>query len=138
LNRYFPDANTRRLVNTEFAKFSTALDVFSNHGSLNDRGLMDPKQWWVLYGSSTPTLQVLALKLLRQPCSSLCCERNWSTYSFIPWLGIKWPRKEHKTWLMCIPISIYFLEAPHNTMKEKKRCGILRVMSSKYLKAPVF
>ena len=34
-----------------------------------------------LYGSSTPNLQTLALKLLGQPCSSSCCERNWSTYS---------------------------------------------------------
>ncbi|RZB97903.1 hypothetical protein D0Y65_021114 [Glycine soja] len=25
----------------------------------------------------------VALKLLAQPCSSSCCERNWSTYSFI-------------------------------------------------------
>ena len=44
---------------------------------------MDPKCWWVLYGSSTSNLQVLALKLLGQPCSSSCCERNWSTYSLI-------------------------------------------------------
>nr|CAD1833632.1 unnamed protein product [Ananas comosus var. bracteatus] len=28
-------------------------------------------------------LQILALKLLGQPCSSSCCERNWSNYSFI-------------------------------------------------------
>jgi hypothetical protein len=25
----------------------------------------------------------LAMKLLNQPASSSCCERNWSTYSFI-------------------------------------------------------
>ena len=25
----------------------------------------------------------LLLKLLVQPCSSSCCERNWSTYSFV-------------------------------------------------------
>ena len=25
----------------------------------------------------------IALKLVGQPCSSSCCERNWSTYSFI-------------------------------------------------------
>ena len=35
------------------------------------------------YGSSTPNLQVLTLKRLGQPCSSSCCEKNWSTYSFI-------------------------------------------------------
>jgi len=36
-----------------------------------------------MHGSSAPLLQKLALKLLVQPCSSSCCERNWSTYSFI-------------------------------------------------------
>ena len=44
--------------------------------------IMDLKYWWVLCGSSTPTLQHLALKLFDQPCSSSCCESNWSTYSF--------------------------------------------------------
>ncbi|KAF7814839.1 Dimer_Tnp_hAT domain-containing protein [Senna tora] len=36
-----------------------------------------------MYGSSAPLLQNLVLKLLSQPCSSSCCERNLSTYSFI-------------------------------------------------------
>jgi len=30
-----------------------------------------------------PRLQSIALKLLAQPSSSSCAERNWSTYSFI-------------------------------------------------------
>jgi hypothetical protein len=33
--------------------------------------------------NSTPELKDLALKLLGHPASSSCCERNWSTYSFI-------------------------------------------------------
>ena len=33
--------------------------------------------------SSHPELKDLALKLLWQPASSSCCERNWSTYAFI-------------------------------------------------------
>ncbi|KAL6138897.1 hypothetical protein ACLB2K_064176 [Fragaria x ananassa] len=37
----------------------------------------------VSYGPSTPLLQSLALKLLNQPCSSSCYERNWSMYAFI-------------------------------------------------------
>jgi len=59
------------------------LNVFSDHDSLNDKGFMDPKHWGVLYWSSTPTLQALVLKLLGQPCSLSCCERNWSIYYFI-------------------------------------------------------
>ncbi|RZB99744.1 uncharacterized protein LOC114423399 [Glycine soja] len=39
--------------------------------------------WWTSYGSLTPTLQALAYKLLSQPTSSSCCERNWSSFSAI-------------------------------------------------------
>ena len=39
--------------------------------------------WWQYHGFAFPTLQTLALKLLGQPGSSLCAERNWSTYKFI-------------------------------------------------------
>jgi len=76
LKKYFPNSEEQRIVNTESAKFSVALEAFLDHDSLRDRRLMDPKHWWVFYGSSTPTLQVLTLKLLGQPCSLSCCEKN--------------------------------------------------------------
>ena len=44
---------------------------------------MSPIKWWVVHGTSTPMLQSIALKLVGQPCSFSCCERNWSTYNFI-------------------------------------------------------
>ena len=44
---------------------------------------MNPIKWWVVHGTSVPMLQFITLKLLGQPCSSSCCERNWSTYNFI-------------------------------------------------------
>nr|KYP45530.1 polyprotein [Cajanus cajan] len=47
------------------------------------RWTLDAKSLWVMHGSSAPLLQKLSLKLLVQPSSSSCCERNWSTYSFI-------------------------------------------------------
>ena len=37
LNRYFPNSEKRRIVNTEFAKFSAALEAFSDYDSLRDR-----------------------------------------------------------------------------------------------------
>jgi hypothetical protein len=43
----------------------------------------DPLQWWGTYGARTPKLKELAFKLLGQPASSSCCERNWITYGFI-------------------------------------------------------
>ena len=50
---------------------------------MNAREYKEPLSWWANYGTSTPLLQNLAFKLLSQPASSSCCERNWSTYSFI-------------------------------------------------------
>ena len=44
---------------------------------------MSPIKWWIIHGTSAPMLQSITLKLLGQPCSSSCCERNWSTYNFI-------------------------------------------------------
>ncbi|KAJ7959967.1 Dimer_Tnp_hAT domain-containing protein [Quillaja saponaria] len=81
--KYFPIAEERRFVNIEFARFLGCMDVFASFDSLQDRWDLDPKMWWLVYGSSASLLQNIALKLLGQPCSSSCCERNWSTYSFI-------------------------------------------------------
>ncbi|GJN12088.1 hypothetical protein PR202_ga30334 [Eleusine coracana subsp. coracana] len=39
--------------------------------------------WWSNHGQSVPMLQSLAIRSISQPASSSCCERNWSTYSFI-------------------------------------------------------
>ncbi|KAG6476013.1 hypothetical protein ZIOFF_065248 [Zingiber officinale] len=83
IERYYSNSSERRSVNEEFASFSAAIDDFSDNDAMRDRGLMSPTKWWVIHGASAPTLQSLALKLLGQPSSSSCCERNWSTYSFI-------------------------------------------------------
>ncbi|KAH1199413.1 hypothetical protein GmHk_18G052779 [Glycine max] len=81
--RFFLDVDVRRKVNIEFANFSDGREGFDDLDSLNDKGQMDPKAWWLVYGINAPILQKIALKLLVQPCSSSCYERNWSTYSFI-------------------------------------------------------
>lgn len=83
IKRYFQDGVARKAVNLEFARFSGMMDVFGSADSIEDRGTEDPKVWWIIHGASAPNLQKIALKLLGQPCSSSCCERNWSTYSFI-------------------------------------------------------
>ncbi|KAG6479762.1 hypothetical protein ZIOFF_063236 [Zingiber officinale] len=83
IERYYSNSSERRSVNEEFASFSAAIDDFSDNDAMRDRGLMSPTKWWVIHGASAPTLQSLTLKLLGQPSSSSCCERNWSTYSFI-------------------------------------------------------
>ncbi|KAG5544627.1 hypothetical protein RHGRI_017158 [Rhododendron griersonianum] len=83
LKRYLNDSMERTKANMEYAKFSTKEGSFSDVDSIEDRYNMDPHSWWVIHGASAPILQTLALKILTQPSSSSCCERNWSTYSFI-------------------------------------------------------
>ncbi|XXG79431.1 hypothetical protein AAC387_Pa09g0501 [Persea americana] len=73
----------RKRIIKEFADFSSKSGEFADVDSIRDRHDMDPKSWWVTYGACAPLLQTLAFKLLVQPSSSSCAERNWSTYSFV-------------------------------------------------------
>ncbi|XP_030945945.1 uncharacterized protein LOC115970452 [Quercus lobata] len=81
LEQYFEDENDLTVVKYEFAKFSGGR--FPSPSALTDRWTLLPLVWWQYHGFAFPTLQTLTLKLLRQPCSSSCAERNWSTYKFI-------------------------------------------------------
>ncbi|XP_068309771.1 uncharacterized protein [Pyrus communis] len=81
--RYFSNEEIGRNINVEYASFSMCLNDFGAIDSMNNRFHLEPEMWWIVHGASTPNLQSIALKLLGQPCSSSCCERNWSTYSFI-------------------------------------------------------
>ena len=67
----------------EYDAFSMCLNDFGAIDSMNDRFHLEPVMLWIVHGASTPSLESIALKLLGQPCSSSCCERNWSTYSFV-------------------------------------------------------
>ena len=83
LKKYFPNLEQRKRIITEFADFSSKSGEFVDVDFIRDRYEMDPKSWWVTYGACAPLLQTLAFKLLVQPSSSSCAERNWSTYSFV-------------------------------------------------------
>ena len=81
--RYFSNKVERRRANEKYATFSACSEDFSSSDSINDRWYMSPIKWWVVHGTSALMLQSIALKLLGQPCSSSCCEINWSIYNFI-------------------------------------------------------
>uniref|UniRef100_A0A8R7PE57 DUF659 domain-containing protein n=1 Tax=Triticum urartu TaxID=4572 RepID=A0A8R7PE57_TRIUA len=80
---FFPDPNNYKTVKKEFADFALMMNAFQDADSIEDTNDFEPKQWCGTHGGSTKFLKSLALKLLGQPSSSPCCERNWSTYSFI-------------------------------------------------------
>ncbi|KAF2293829.1 hypothetical protein GH714_005037 [Hevea brasiliensis] len=70
-------------ANDEFANFSLKSGAFADPDSIGSMYVTDPRKWWACFGSNAPLLQRLAFKVLGQPTSSSCCERNWSIYSFI-------------------------------------------------------
>lgn len=83
LRSYFPVAKERLEAYAEIAKFASASGELAQYDCSQHRWDLEPRDWWVMYGAALPRLQPIALKLLAQPSSSSCCERNWSTYSFI-------------------------------------------------------
>ncbi|KAF1872173.1 hypothetical protein Lal_00033827 [Lupinus albus] len=83
LKKLFRNDEVRKQVSLEYANFSSKSGSFDSFDSIEDMWILDPKSWWVLHGYFASLLQKLALKLVVHLCSSPCCERNLSTYSFI-------------------------------------------------------
>ncbi|KAL8476898.1 hypothetical protein ACS0TY_029265 [Phlomoides rotata] len=83
IKRLFPDVDTRTTATLEFTNFSGCFEEFCDHDSIRDRSNLNPLKWWVAYGIGALHLRSIAVRLLGQVSSSSCCERNWSTYSFI-------------------------------------------------------
>ncbi|CAL5412655.1 unnamed protein product [Camellia sinensis] len=77
--------NTTHLRNVyvKYGAFSSGSGYFNQPHVIEARMYEEPISWWANHGASTPLLQGLAFKLLSQPASSSCCERNWSTYGHI-------------------------------------------------------
>ncbi|XP_049933543.1 uncharacterized protein LOC116252633 [Nymphaea colorata] len=80
LKKIFRDSYQNERAHNEFASFSTRDE---NMDAMVDRHTYLPIPWWVKHGHAYPTLQYLALRLLVQPVTSSCSEKNWSTYSHI-------------------------------------------------------
>jgi len=81
--KFFPMLEELAKVKEEYSRFSSCSEEFNDPDSIHDRWVVSPMTWWTNHGQSAPLLMSLAMKLLSQPASSSCCERNWSTYSFV-------------------------------------------------------
>jgi hypothetical protein len=82
--RFIPEGGPELVeLRKQFANFSMMGPGFNGIDSMEDRGMLDPKQWWGIHGNAAPALRNIALKLLGQPTSSSCAERNWSIYGLI-------------------------------------------------------
>nr|GEY40995.1 hypothetical protein [Tanacetum cinerariifolium] len=68
----------------EFPMYKGKLEKFSRAVAIkgcevNDEKY-DPALWWSMYGSSTPILKKITMRILSLTTSSSGCERNWSTF----------------------------------------------------------
>nr|KYP49050.1 hypothetical protein KK1_029253 [Cajanus cajan] len=70
--------------NNNETKYKAVFEIVDRRWDVQlHRPLHAAAQWWRLYGSSTPNLQQLAIKILSLTCSSSGCERNWSVFEQI-------------------------------------------------------
>ncbi|WVZ64311.1 hypothetical protein U9M48_013851 [Paspalum notatum var. saurae] len=81
--KFFRNPEELAQVKEEYSRFSSCSGEFNDLDSIHDRFAVSPMTWGINHGQSIPLLMNLAIKLISQPASSSCCERNWSTYSFI-------------------------------------------------------
>ncbi|ERN03513.1 uncharacterized protein LOC18431659 [Amborella trichopoda] len=81
--RLFPAPSELQKVHEEFEMFSMCKGHFGHWDVMSSRFSMSPISWWENFGAHVPRLAKLADRLLSQPSSSSCCERNWGTFSLI-------------------------------------------------------
>ena len=75
------DGQYGRVV-AEFQAFKERRGAFANMPLAMEANI-PPHEWWDLVGEGDTHLTPLAKRILAQVCSSLSCERNWSSYSFV-------------------------------------------------------
>ncbi|KAL4346287.1 hypothetical protein GQ457_17G013580 [Hibiscus cannabinus] len=82
-DRIGEDENEKDELRKQLAKFQNKQGMFGTTHARIDATTMSPISWWSTYGSETPELAEIAIRVLSQPISSSSAERVWSTYSYI-------------------------------------------------------
>ncbi|KAJ1402459.1 Zinc finger, BED-type [Sesbania bispinosa] len=94
INKLLGDSEMEKIVHKELAQYKAASGMFGSTTAKAMRGEVAPAQWWRMYGSDTPYLQQLAIRILSLTCSASGCERNWSVFEQVH--TKKRNRLEHK------------------------------------------
>ncbi|XP_021664706.2 uncharacterized protein LOC110653401 [Hevea brasiliensis] len=74
------DNGKRISASAQIPDFVSAKGDFGTDLALSTRIELDPAAWWQQHGISCLELQLIAIRILSQTCSSLGCEHTWSTY----------------------------------------------------------
>lgn len=83
LDRVGKDEDDKTEYKAQLSKYIGLQGDFAESSALADMQKISPIAWWENYGTGTPMLQRLAIRVLSQVSSASACERNWSTYGFI-------------------------------------------------------
>lgn len=84
LYRLVPESSAaRRVIKDQLLLYRTRQGKFGTLDAQNDRKSIGGALWWEDYGSQTPELQQLAIRILSQAVSSSCLEQLWSTFNHI-------------------------------------------------------
>ncbi|GMJ08624.1 hypothetical protein like AT4G15020 [Hibiscus trionum] len=82
-DRIGEDENEKAELRKQLAKFQNKQGMFGTTYARIDATTMSPISWWSTYGSETPELAEIAIRVLSQHISSSSAERVWSPYSYI-------------------------------------------------------
>lgn len=77
------DASEQKILREQFTHFISKKGMYALSSVKQDAYSMDAIDWWETYGSETPDLAAIAIKILSQPISSSSAERIWSTYEYV-------------------------------------------------------
>uniref|UniRef100_A0A0R0FZH2 BED-type domain-containing protein n=1 Tax=Glycine max TaxID=3847 RepID=A0A0R0FZH2_SOYBN len=86
--------DVQQKILTELHLYKIGVEHFGSDFAMAQRKTHSPTYWWRIFGSQTPNLQKLAIKILSLTCSASGCERNWSVFEQIH--SKKRNRLEHK------------------------------------------
>ncbi|KAG4946995.1 hypothetical protein JHK87_043002 [Glycine soja] len=78
----------------DFEVINGLFDCIKKLFAMDQRKTHSSTYWWRMFGSQTPNLQKLAIKILSLTCNASRCERNWSVFEQIH--SKKRNRLEHK------------------------------------------
>ncbi|KAL6554980.1 hypothetical protein OROGR_006238 [Orobanche gracilis] len=70
-------------IHNELVLYTKGLKLLGISMAIKMRDTYASAHWWSQYGTSAPTLQKFAIKVLSLTCSSSGCERNWSVFEHL-------------------------------------------------------
>ncbi|CAI0544577.1 unnamed protein product [Linum tenue] len=79
LEKYQTDSNGRRILREQLSSYWRQEGSLGEEDAVDCRDKMDPVAWWENFGSETPDLQTLAIRVLSQVSSVGMCDEIWQT-----------------------------------------------------------